>query len=138
MTGGLTFGAVEAGGTKFRVARFTDQLALIDEARFATEDPETTLKSVVAFFQGSRPVAALGIGCFGPVDLDERSDSFGSILRTTKPGWSGIDVLGVLTASIGVPTMIDSDVGAAAIAESERGAGVRLLCGPLPPPVSPS
>lgn len=69
-------------------------------------------------------VAALGIGCFGSVDLAKGSDGFGSILGTTKPGWSHIDVLGTLASSIGVPTAIESDVGAAVIAESERGVGV--------------
>jgi fructokinase len=117
------FGAVEAGGTKFRVGRFTEELELVGEKRFPTTDPTETLESVVEFFAHGEPITVLGIGCFGPVDLIPSSESYGSTLQTPKTGWSGIDVLGTLRRSLRVPTVIDSDVGAAALAESVIGSG---------------
>src|SRR3546814_1388606 len=41
-----------------------------------------------------RPVNAVGIASFGPVDLDPGSPRFGHIRTTPKPGWSGADILG--------------------------------------------
>ena len=118
-------GAVEAGGTKFRVAVFDDGLVITDEARIDTTAPDATLSAVADFFRG-RPetIDALGVACFGPVDLDPSSDSFGSILATPKPGWSGAPVLGTLRDALDVPAGIDSDVGAAAMAEAAFGTGV--------------
>jgi fructokinase len=129
MAGASLVGAVEAGGTKFRAAVLTAGLEVVDEARFATRDPASTLDEVIAFFARSR-IVSLGIACFGPVDVDPASDTYGSMLATPKPGWSGVRILGPLRDAIGVPTVIDTDVGAAALAEATVGAGVgkRSVC----------
>jgi fructokinase len=118
-------GAVEAGGTKFRVAIMTSDLEVVKEDRFPTEDPDSTLDKTAAFFESSpSPLAGLGIACFGPVNLDQSSATFGSMLATPKPGWEGAPVLARLRSALDVPTYIESDVGAAALAEAEVGAGV--------------
>lgn len=119
-----TFGAVEAGGTKFRTGIYSKDLVLTEHERFTTDDPDTTIAKVIDFFRSRPSVSALGIACFGPVDLRAGSASYGSILRTPKEGWSGVDVLGGIGGALGVPTAIDSDVGAAAVAEQSVGAGV--------------
>ena len=122
MTATPVLGAIEAGGTKFRVAVMTPLLEIVEEERFATEDPETTLEKTAAFFAGSR-VTSLGIACFGPVDLRPSSDTYGSLLATPKPLWSGAPILAPLREAVGVPTAIDTDVAAAALAEATVGAG---------------
>lgn len=124
-------GAVEAGGTKFRVAIMTTALEVVEEDRFLTEDVDSTLERTAAFFDSSQSsLDGMGIACFGPVDLVGASSTYGSILATPKPGWEGAPVLDRISGSVGVPTAIESDVGAAAVAEAEIGAGVgkELVC----------
>ena len=114
-------GAVEAGGTKFRCATVSADMAVVESKKIATADPDTTLGAVVDFFARNNPVAALGIASFGPVDLNADSDTYGSVLTTPKPGWSGAPVFETLAAASGVPTGICTDVEAAAVAEQLLG-----------------
>jgi fructokinase len=90
----------------------------------ATTTPEHTLRDVEAFFAAVAselgPFDALGIGSFGPVDLDRASPTFGRILETPKAGWSHTDLVGPLARRFGCPVSIDTDVNAAALAESSR------------------
>ena len=113
-------GAVEAGGTKFRCAVVSSDLTVVDSRNVLTTDPETTLATVVEFFERSEPVAALGIASFGPVDLDPDSPGYGSITDTPKPGWSGAPMLDWLSEALSVPAGIQTDVEAAAVAEQTQ------------------
>jgi predicted NBD/HSP70 family sugar kinase len=91
---GRLVGGIEAGGTKFVCAVGTGPDDVRTEVRVPTTTPEETLERVVAFFAGQAartPLAALGVASFGPVDLDERSPTFGFITTTPKPGWRGDD-----------------------------------------------
>jgi len=123
---------VEAGGTKFVCAVGTGPDDVRAEARITTTTPEETLRRVVTFFteQASQtPLAALGIASFGPVDLDPRSPSFGSITTTPKAGWQQVDLIGPLHRALRVPIAFDTDVNGAALAEHRWGSaqGVRAL-----------
>ncbi len=113
--------AVEAGGTKFRAAVVSPDLTIVDSRYVLTTDPDTTLETVAEFFGRFEPVAALGIGSFGPVDLDPGSPGYGSIADTPKQGWSGAPILGRLSEALGVPAGIQTDVEAAAVAEQALG-----------------
>lgn len=121
------YGAIEAGGTKFRceLARGLDEVLL--EARIPTTTPVETLARVRDFFtQASARFgapAALGIASFGPVDVDTHSPSWGHILATPKAGWGGTDLAGFMSRAVGCPVAIDTDVNAAARAELKFGAG---------------
>jgi fructokinase len=115
-------GGVEAGGTKFVCAIGTGPHDVRAEATFDTTTPAVTLAAVTEFFRTHGPVAAIGIGAFGPLDLAPRSRTFGSITSTPKPGWSDVDLLGPFTRAFGVPVVLDTDVNAAALAEHEWGA----------------
>lgn len=122
------YGGVEAGGTKFVCCLGTGPDDIRAEARFPTTTPEETLGRVVAFFRqagGSGPTA-VGVACFGPVDLDPASATYGHITTTPKPGWAGTDVVGVLRAALGVPVGFDTDVNGAALGEARWGAGQGL------------
>ena len=66
---------------------------------------------------------ALGIASFGPLDLDERSPTYGHITSTPKAGWAGADVLGRLQRAAAVPSAFDTDVNGAALAEMRWGSG---------------
>ena len=91
--------------------------------RIPTGAPDTALRQVVAFFrEQTTPVTAIGIACFGPIDLDPASPTFGFITTTPKPGWAHTNVVKPLHDALGVPVAFDTDVNGAALAEHTWGA----------------
>lgn len=123
---------IETGGTKTVCAvaetplRPDTSFEPAAMARVATTSPEATLQRVAAFLaeQGDRGrVDAIGIGSFGPVDLDPRSRRWGTIGETPKPGWSGTRLLDPIRRVTDAPVAIETDVAAAALAELRWGAG---------------
>lgn len=120
------FGAVEVGGTKILCAVGTGPEDL-KQIRFPTTAPTETIEQVVAFFRAQpEPVKAVGIGSFGPVDLNPASPQFGWITGTPKPGWSNTDLGGAIRRALGVPVGFDTDVNAAALGEHRWGAAAGL------------
>ena len=122
----VLFGGIEGGGTKFVCVLGTGPDHVVDELRFATTTPDETLGRVVAFFRRRRRsvrLAAAGVACFGPIDLDPVSPTYGHVTTTPKPYWAGADVVGVLRAALGVPIGWDTDVNGAALGERRWGAG---------------
>jgi fructokinase len=119
------YGAVEAGGTKFVCAIGDENGKVLKEERFPTQDPVSTLARVRLFLgRGCEEFGALsgiGVGSFGPVQLDRRSAQYGHITRTPKPGWSGTDTIGGLAREFSCPVGFDTDVNAAALAEHRWG-----------------
>lgn len=125
------YGAIEAGGTKILCAAGSGPREIPEECRaiIPTAAPHPTLAAVVEFFEGVRrergEFAGIGIAAFGPVDLDERSPTWGRILATPKPGWSDFSMVAPFER-FGCPIAIDTDVNAAALAEARLGAGAGL------------
>lgn len=115
------YGTVEIGGTKTDVSVGTSPNDLDEPHRMATTDPESTLGWIVGFFDAN-PVDAVGVGSFGPLNLDRSSKHFGSIRFTPKPGWSGARLLDTLTTGLNAPVVLDTDVNAAALGEGRWGA----------------
>ncbi len=68
------------------------------------------------------PLAAVGIGSFGPIDLDRSSPTYGHITSTPKPGWANFDLVGAVSSALRVPVGFDTDVNAAALGEARWGA----------------
>ncbi len=122
------YGGIEAGGTKFNCIVASDPDNIIAEARFPTTIPSETFSQVVSFFRQFQPLAAIGIACFGPLDLEPTSPKFGFITSTPKTQWIDTDVRGWIQRELGLPVGIDTDVNAAAIAEGIWGACQGLDC----------
>ncbi len=120
-----SYGAIEAGGTKWVCAVGNGPDDISSETRFPTTTPAETLRRTIAFFQefqrGGR-LDAIGVGSFGPVDLDPRSPTYGSITSMPKPGWANVNVVGTLRQALGVPVAFDTDVNAAGLGEYRWGA----------------
>jgi len=114
-------GALEAGGTKMVLGVFDEDGNELIRRMLPTESPETVLPIMKAFFD-EQNVDALGIGSFGPLDLNPESGTYGNITTTPKPGWRDIPLLRELSGNGSIPALIDTDVNAAALAEVEMGA----------------
>ncbi len=121
------YGGIEAGGTKFVCAVGDASGELLERLEYATTAPYETLHRAVDFFrQQKRALGAVGVACFGPLDLRPASRTYGHITSTPKPGWSNTDVLGPLLQGLGVPVGFDTDVNGAALAEHRWGAACGL------------
>lgn len=121
------YGLIEAGGTKF-VLGIADEAGIVSAShRIETTTPHETIGAAIDWFnaQNLQPTA-IGIGSFGPLDLDRSSPTWGHITRTPKPGWSGTDLCAPFMRHFGVPVGIDTDVNGAALAEARWGAGAGL------------
>jgi fructokinase len=77
---------------------------------------------VVEFFRTRQAVAAIGIASFGPIDPNPESPTFGYITSTPKLQWMNFDFAGAVQRALGTPIAFDTDVNAAALAESQWGA----------------
>lgn len=121
----MTLGALEAGGTKMVCSTGDAQGKLFTRESFPTTTPEETMPKLIAFFQGAK-IDALGVGSFGPVDLNKNSATYGYITSTPKLPWRNFPFLKTLTDALAVPTAFDTDVNAAALAEYTHGAAKGL------------
>jgi len=121
---------IESGGTKFVCGVADRQLNMLATTTIATRAPVETIDDVVAFFRttaSAGSIAALGISCFGPVDVNEQSPTYGQILATPKPGWSGVPIRQLLAERLNLSHVgIHTDVTGAALAEHFRGAAQGL------------
>ena len=117
----LHFGALEAGGTKMVLSWLDEHGNMLERLSIPTRTPEETMPEMIAFFR-EHPIDALGVGCFGPLDLDPASPTYGAITATPKLAWRNYPITAVFREALGVPVKIDTDVNGAAIAEHAMGA----------------
>lgn len=100
---------------------------IIDMVQFPTQTPEQTMPQMVDFYKEYN-VQALGIGCFGPIDLNRRSKTYGSITTTPKLQWKNYPILPEFERLLQVPVGFDTDVNAAALGEATFGNTRGLDC----------
>ncbi len=117
----MRIAALEAGGTKMVCAIGNERGEILEQASFPTLTPEQTIPQIREFFSG-KDIEALGIGCFGPVDVDKQSPTFGHITTTPKKGWANFDMVGAFR-DLGVPIGFDTDVNGSVLGEWKWGAG---------------
>jgi len=124
------YGGVETGGSWCVCALGSGPDAIEAEEQFPTTDPPATLARIVEFFARRERPAAIGVGSFGPVDLDPASPTWGYVTTTPKPGWRQVSVARAIEQRLGVPVVFETDVAAAAVGEHRWGAGrgVDALC----------
>ncbi|MBN8529729.1 MAG: ROK family protein [Caulobacterales bacterium] len=115
---------VELGGTKVvcLLARGPDEV--VEQTRIDTTTADATLAAVadvLADMRRRHGFAAIGLGGFGPLELDPASPAHGHVLATPKPGWEGADLL-AMARVFDVPVGLGTDVNGAALAEGRWGA----------------
>ena len=123
-------GSIEAGGTKFVCALGRGPEHIHKEISFPTKKPQETIREAIQFFRQQEKtcgkIQALGIGCFGPVNLDKSSPAYGSITSTPKKDWENTQVYRAWAQEFDIPIGLDTDVNVAALGEWSWGAAQGL------------
>ena len=123
------FAGIEAGGTKWVCMIAAHPEDIRASTRFPTTQPEETIGTAIAFIKKQiQPgeLKGLGIGSFGPLDLDPESPTYGFLTTTPKPGWANSDLISPFRKAFDLPTGFDTDVNAAALGEARWGAAQGL------------
>ena len=116
----MRIGALEAGGTKMVCAIGDETGKIYEQESFPTVTPEETLPQLLDYFKGKK-IEALGIACFGPIDLDRDSDTYGYITTTPKTAWMNTDIAGYFANGLNVPVGFDTDVNGSLLGEVTYG-----------------
>ena len=119
------YGGIEAGGTKFVCLVAGGPGHIADEIRYGTTTPVETLERAIQFFRPfveAGEISVVGVGAFGPLDLNPQSSTYGFITATPKPGWSNADVGGAIQRGLNINVALDTDVNVAALGEYTWGA----------------
>lgn len=119
------YGAIEAGGTKFVCAVGDEKGNIIDRTKIPTTVPEKTMAEVMAFLKNYE-LDAIGIGSFGPIDVNPESVTYGNITSTPKLAWRKFPFVQAMKDEFSVPIGFNTDVNAAALGEATHGAAKGL------------
>lgn len=112
----MRLGALEAGGTKMVCAIGDETGRIFEQVSIPTETPQITMPKLIAYFQ-ERKIEALGIGCFGPIDLNRNSKTYGYITNTPKLAWANFNIVGAFKEALGCPIGFDTDVNGSVLGE---------------------
>ena len=115
------YGGIEFGGTKTICATGSKDGNISLQIRIPTTTVDETLSKIYDFFNKNKATTSIGIGTFGPLNLDQSSDEFGYIYNTPKPGWEKVNLKGLIENGTKLAVNIDTDVNCAAIGEYNYG-----------------
>lgn len=121
----MMYGAIEAGGTKFVCAVSDENFEMKERVSIPTTTPEETLAQVFEFFDQFQ-LDSIGIGSFGPIDVNKKSETYGYVTTTPKVAWTNFDFVGAVKKRYSIPIGWTTDVNAAALGELKKGAAVGL------------
>ncbi|MFS7422488.1 ROK family protein [Carnobacterium maltaromaticum] len=121
----MMYGAIEAGGTKFVCAISDENFEIKERVSIPTTTPEETLSHVFEFFDQFK-LDSIGIGSFGPIDVNKKSATYGYVTTTPKVAWTNFDFLGAVKKRYEIPVGWTTDVNAAALGELKKGAAIGL------------
>jgi glucokinase len=119
---------IDIGGTKCALIAGTEQMEILHRVQFATHTNNGPYYAITKILEsiteiqekiGKRNIKAIGISCGGPLN------SKTGIIRSPPnlPGWDNIPIVDIIKEKIGVPTFIQNDANACALAEWKFGAG---------------
>lgn len=118
----MYIGAIEAGGTKFVLAILDEQGNIVERKSFPTTSPAETFQHIYHVLD-AHELKAIGVGSFGPIDVDKSSATYGYITSTPKLKWRDTNFLGPLKERYQLPISWTTDVNASVIGEYHYGAG---------------
>lgn len=114
------FMGIDIGGTKTSVSLGDAGGTILNKTQFATKkDPNSVLSDCFASIEGllhdidRKKVKAIGISCGGPLDSKE------GIIQSPPnlPLWDDIPVVSLIRQRINIPTYLENDANACALAE---------------------
>jgi len=123
------YGGIEAGGTNFICAIGNDKGKILKKTTFKTITPKETIPEANNFFINENkktPLSSIGIACFGPLDLNKASSTYGEITTTPKPGWNHYNILKAIKNILPISVGFDTDVNGAALGEYKWGAAKNI------------
>ena len=112
----MRLGALEAGGTKMVCAIGNEQGEIFEQVSIPTETPEITIPRIIEYFK-DKNIDALGIACFGPVELNRKSEKYGYITSTPKLAWRDTPIVQRFEEALHCPVGFDTDVNGSALGE---------------------
>eukprot|EP00127_Corallochytrium_limacisporum_P006425 Clim_evm15s227 gene=Clim_evmTU15s227 len=117
----LRLAGVEGGGTSFKLGIAEGNASnIIEQHQLRTKSPDETVEEILKWLEARQPFDSLGVSCFGPLDLNKRSKTWGCITSTPKKAWQDYNLLQKFV-NIHGPRDIDTDVNAAALGELIHG-----------------
>lgn len=123
----MRLGALEAGGTKMVCAIGDDTGKIFEQISIPTKTPEETVPEIIDYFRNAQ-IEALGIGCFGPIDPDKRSNTYGYITSTPKLAWADYNIVGAFEKELNCPVGFDTDVNGSVLGEVTFGQAKGKSC----------
>jgi len=112
----MMYGALEAGGTKMICALGNENGRIFEQVSIPTTTPEETMPRILDFFK-EREIRAIGIACFGPIDLNRNSSTYGYITTTPKIPWQNYNIVGAVKEALQLPVGFDTDVNGSLLGE---------------------
>lgn len=112
----MLFGALEAGGTKMVCAIGNENGEILEQKSIPTTTPEETMPAILEYFK-DKEIASIGIACFGPIDLNKNSETYGYITSTPKIAWRNYNIVGAVKDALKIPVGFDTDVNGSLLGE---------------------
>lgn len=112
----MLFGALEAGGTKMVCAIGNENGEILEQKSIPTTTPEETMPAILEYFK-DKEIASIGIACFGPIDLNKNSETYGYITSTPKIPWRNYNIVGAVKDALKIPVGFDTDVNGSLLGE---------------------
>lgn len=123
----MRLGALEAGGTKMVCAIGDETGKIFEQVSIPTQTPDVTMPKLIEYFR-ERGVEALGVACFGPIELDRNSPEYGCITSTPKLAWRNYNIVGELANALHCPIGFDTDVNGSVLGEVTFGQAKGKRC----------
>lgn len=100
---------------------------IFEQISIPTITPEETVPKMVEYFKKAN-VEALGIACFGPIDPDKSSPTYGHITSTPKLPWQNYNIVKAFEDALGCPAGFDTDVNGSVLGEVTFGQAKGKKC----------
>ena len=103
---------------------------ILDQVSIPTTTPEETMPKIIEYFKAKQDEAAtpddklkaIGIACFGPVDVRPNSKTYGNILYTPKIPWRNFPMVKTIKDALDdIPVGFDTDVNGSLLGEATWG-----------------
>lgn len=100
---------------------------IFEQVSIPTITPEETVPKMVEYFKKAE-IEALGIACFGPIDPDKNSPTYGYITSTPKLAWQNYNIVKAFEDALGCPVGFDTDVNGSVLGEATFGQAKGKSC----------